>query len=160
MRKVLILALVSMFFTTMACNKSEETPASPEASASMAPSEEAKPGRIRCRARDESCRISGCLACWLLRSRLLCHRSARAGGLSPARDGLGHFLPGSRFPLRQRQHPRPQLPCCPGDVLLRLAPSSIRASRYRRNLTRYRSAREVRCAFSHGHGRDEWKPRA
>ena len=43
MRKVLILALVSMFFTTMACNKSEETPASPEASASMAPSEEASP---------------------------------------------------------------------------------------------------------------------
>jgi hypothetical protein len=35
MRKALILALVSMFFAAMACNKSEET-ASPEASASAA----------------------------------------------------------------------------------------------------------------------------
>jgi hypothetical protein len=33
MRKFLVLALVPLFFAATACNKSEETPAAPEASA-------------------------------------------------------------------------------------------------------------------------------
>jgi len=41
MRKFLVLALVPMFFAVTACQKSEETPAAPEASA--AASEEASP---------------------------------------------------------------------------------------------------------------------
>jgi hypothetical protein len=46
MRKVLILALMSMFFAATACNKEQATPSSPEASSSEAgsPSGEASPG--------------------------------------------------------------------------------------------------------------------
>jgi hypothetical protein len=44
MRKVLLLALVSMFFTAAACSKSEETaPAAPEAAASAAASDAGSP---------------------------------------------------------------------------------------------------------------------
>jgi hypothetical protein len=44
MRKVLLLALVSMFFTAAACSKSEETaPAAPDAAASTAASDAASP---------------------------------------------------------------------------------------------------------------------
>ena len=44
MRKVLLLALVSMFFTAAACSKSEETaPAAPDAAASAAASDAGSP---------------------------------------------------------------------------------------------------------------------
>jgi hypothetical protein len=45
MRKVLILALISMFFAAMACNKEQGTASSPEASPSEAasPAGEASP---------------------------------------------------------------------------------------------------------------------
>lgn len=41
MRKFLVLALVPMFFAATACNKSEETPAAPEASAAASTAPEA-----------------------------------------------------------------------------------------------------------------------
>ena len=45
MRKVLILAIISIFFAAMACNKQQETASSPEASPSEAasPAGEASP---------------------------------------------------------------------------------------------------------------------
>jgi len=47
MRKVLLLALVSMFFTAAACSKSEGTaPAAPDAAASAAASDAASPAAM------------------------------------------------------------------------------------------------------------------
>ena len=59
----------------------------------------------------------------------------------------GIFCPVVDSPSDNANIPVRNFTCGPGDVLLSLVPSGIRASRYRRNLTRYRSAREVKCAL-------------